>query len=1312
MITIDNLKEMLQTIGFNNAVNREMYIYHFDIQNCDVKVDFKNKKIIYPEGLVAERDTTLNFSAPENFVVLECIVRLLKKGYSPDCILLEKGAVGGHGLSTSYLDILVNDKNGDPYLLIECKTAGKEFDDAWAKMIKDGGQLFNYFNSFQKAQFLCLYTVDLKDGNLFPASNLVTLKDNDEFLKSNKKLRGFRDLQRDATKFDYFEIWKNTYGQDYSTQGLFEDDVPVYDIGKKKFTVNTLQEVDNDTIQKKYHKFATTLRKYNVSGRENAFDKLVNLFLAKIVDETQHPNELEFYWRGAAYDDYFQFQDRLQRMYKDGMQKFLSEDVTYIDQKTISDAFKFFKNDPDATRDKILDYFRQLKFFTNNDFAFLDVHNEQLFNQNVVILKEVVQMLQDIKLKTDEQNQFLGDFFEGFLDQGIKQSEGQFFTPLPIVRFLVSALPLAKIIESSDEIPKVIDYACGAGHFLNEYANQIKTLVKKQKAIPVKEYYAAITGVEKEYRLSKVAKVSAFMYGEDDIQIIYGDSLAHNERIKNGTFSILVANPPYSVKGFLETLTEEERERYELFSTDMDITTNNSIETFFVERACQLLKANGVAAIILPSSILSNGNIYIRCREIILKYFDIIAISEFGRGTFGKTGTNTVTLFLRRKSNNPDIAEHYKNRVECWFNDNNNKNEVFDDEGLIDNYCLHVGFDSAQYRTLMQKNPSEELMATEIFLEYKKALFVDTKMKIDGLEKAKKIRQQYKKRINTKTFKKLDKGQQEQEKNKFLLDFCIEIEKEKLYYYLLALANETYVLISKSPSKNSDIKKFLGYEWCGAKGNEGIKYIGSFKQEVQEGEGVDEVQETVDRLRGIKSIDTPLFNPTNLEDDNKINTMIRKNFNGEDVVIPESLMNYVKCYRLVDMIDFSRTTFDKTIRTTAVRNVDIKSKYKSVKLGYCVETIGGLWTGKKPPFRTVNVIRNTNFTMKGELNLDDVAVIEVEENAFLKRKLEKGDIIIEKSGGSQNQAVGRVVFFEEETGDYSFSNFTARLRTIDKEVIPKYLYLVLNDIYQSGATFGYQNGSSGLKNLDIERYLTIPIPIPPLSIQKQIVTEFEKLEEEETRTKGVIESIDNRITDKIGQISGEEAKLSYLAEFKNGLNYSRSNQGEEIKIIGVGDFKDNKIPDWNSVGMVTLDGNISTDYLLHEGDLLVVRSNGSANLVGRFLLIDKEPEENTSYSGFTIRIRPDKKMVDSKYLYYCLVAPSVRKRLTGGSNGTNIKNVNQNLLGTIRVPLPSLSVQQEIVVEIEKYENELVNLKAKLDNYATQKKSILKKYLV
>ena len=242
--------------------------------------------------------------------------------------------------------------------------------------------------------------------------------------------------------------------------------------------------------------------------------------MAKIVDETVNSEELLFRWKGAAYDDYFSLQDRLQKLYKEGMEKFIGEEVTYIDQKEVKSAFHLFKNDPDATRDKVLEYFRQMKFYTNSDFAFLDVHNEELFYKNSEILKRMVKMLEDIILKTKEPNQFLGDLFEGFLDDGVKQSEGQFFTPIPIVKFIISSLPLAEIYDKCEEIPCAIDYACGAGHFLNELAQEIKEIVNLETESEIHEYYKRIVGIEKDYRLSKVAKVSAFMYGQPDIQIL------------------------------------------------------------------------------------------------------------------------------------------------------------------------------------------------------------------------------------------------------------------------------------------------------------------------------------------------------------------------------------------------------------------------------------------------------------------------------------------------------------------------------------------------------------------------------------------------------------------------------------------------------------------------------------------------------------------------------------------------------------------------------------------------------------------------
>lgn len=95
------------------------------------------------------------------------------------------------------------------------------------------------------------------------------------------------------------------------------------------------------------------------------------------------------------------------------------------------------------------------------------------------------------------------------------------------------------------------------------------------------------------------------------------------------------------------------------------------------------------------------------------------------------------------------------------------------------------------------------------------------------------------------------------------------------------------------------------------------------------------------------------------------------------------------------------------------------------KLGEVCDVINGLWIGKKEPFINVAVIRNTNFSKDCQLNLDKVAFIDVEVKQFASKKLKFGDIIIEKSGGSEKQPVGRPILFNISDGNYSFSNFTS-----------------------------------------------------------------------------------------------------------------------------------------------------------------------------------------------------------------------------------------------------------------------------------------------
>lgn len=148
----------------------------------------------------------------------------------------------------------------------------------------------------------------------------------------------------------------------------------------------------------------------------------------------------------------------------------------------------------------------------------------------------------------------------------------------------------------------------------------------------------------------------------------------------------------------------------------------------------------------------------------------------------------------------------------------------------------------------------------------------------------------------------------------------------------------------------------------------------------------------------------------------------------------------------------------------------------------------GLWKGEKPPFVKVGVIRNTNFTKEGSLDDSDIAYLDVEVKKLEKRRLQFGDIILEKSGGGPKQPVGRVALFDKEDGDFSFSNFTAALRVLDTDELDfRFLHKFLYWTYLSGVTEGMQSNSTGIRNLDGDAYKAIKIAFPDVHEQQRIV---------------------------------------------------------------------------------------------------------------------------------------------------------------------------------------------------------------------------------
>ena len=175
--------------------------------------------------------------------------------------------------------------------------------------------------------------------------------------------------------------------------------------------------------------------------------------------------------------------------------------------------------------------------------------------------------------------------------------------------------------------------------------------------------------------------------------------------------------------------------------------------------------------------------------------------------------------------------------------------------------------------------------------------------------------------------------------------------------------------------------------------------------------------------------------------------------------------------------------------------------YRNLPKGWAVttikdmcENINGLWKGKKEPFVNVGVIRNANFTKDFKLDYSKIEYIDVEQRAFNQRHLKNGDLIVEKSGGSDNNPVGRAILYEGKDSVFSFSNFTMALRIKEKEILTsRYLYYFLLAEYQKGSMRLMQTQTTGLHNLILDKYLSMPILLPPFSEQLRITGKIEAL---------------------------------------------------------------------------------------------------------------------------------------------------------------------------------------------------------------------------
>ena len=401
-----------------------------------------------------------------------------------------------------------------------------------------------------------------------------------------------------------------------------------------------------------------------------------------------------------------------------------------------------------------------------------------------------------------------------------------------------------------------------------------------------------------------------------------------------------------------------------------------------------------------------------------------------------------------------------------------------------------------------------------------------------------------------------------------------------------------------------------------------------------------------------------------------------------------------------------------------------------------VKNDAGDWGGE-PDKDAIGVIRSTNFNNDGKLDLSDIAYRTLSKRKFEEKKLYASDILIERSGGSETQPVGRVGFITEEMAqtDYAFANFIQRI-SLNDEVNSKFVYYCLQQMYEMGITAGMQSQTTGIRNLDWKQYIKILLPKPTLSEQSAIAAILSKVDEAIASVQASIAAAErlkkslmqNLLTgrmkpdgtlrkedefyldEKFGRVplGWEVKKVTEVADYvQYGLNQASSEKGK-IPMLRMNNIVKGKM---TNAPLVYVDSNDSLlqQYKLEKGDILFNRTN-SLDLVGKVGIF--ELDGDFVFASYLIKVKVSKDN-NPYFVNYALnsypIQCSLRSKATPAVSQANINS--KSLRNTSIVVPTNKKEQDEIVSRINDVENEIINKQNKIAVLERLKKSLMQNLL-
>jgi type I restriction enzyme M protein len=610
--------------------------------------DFDNKKVKYSDKISGWKID--KFKGEEEIVRAYILAKLVNElGYEPENIEIEKqyGNVGTPKVIKPRIDIIVRDNRGNAFLYIELKSP-QEYEKDKDKIIE--AQLFN-LAAIEKGQgvdvkYLVLYTLEVVGNEIKDKTMLI-----------------------DYGKFASFEAWRNV--RDFADQlperyGKAQKE-PYIKGGKKDLETN----FTHTQLDYKRANLHNVLWGGGGTDDNDVFSSLANIILAKIQDEGEKNKGEKYDFQifsfkdGESFETNEQLFERINSLYR----RALKQRLNIVDESRLKKSYIIDENKFSSAK---------LKYAVSEleEFSFVD-------GKNSFTGKDI-----------------LGDFFEGIIREGFKQSKGQFFTHINIVKFMLWGLQLDRLaidrVNKDLEIPYCIDPSAGSGTFLIEYMKFTTENLKRRFTSKLNdtrdikdklhEWFmpdhrenrwaqSFIYGCDINFNLGTATKVNMILHGDGSTNIFVGspngdgllpfseyrketapNALKNHEtdmnyfdKQVNMEFDVIVTNPPFSVD--LDNDTKNKLKDTFIFGD------KKNSENLFIERYYQLLRPNGRLGVVLPESVFdTTENKYIRL--FIYKYFKVKAVVSLPQLAFQPfTSTKTSLLFAQKKT---------KVEIEIW----------------------------------------------------------------------------------------------------------------------------------------------------------------------------------------------------------------------------------------------------------------------------------------------------------------------------------------------------------------------------------------------------------------------------------------------------------------------------------------------------------------------------------------------------------------------------------------------------------------------------------------------------------------------